>query len=406
MMAARLRLGNFWALWTATAFSNLADGVFKLALPLYALRVTDSPVLIAGLAFVMRLPWLLLSLPAGVLADVVDRRQIMIGANIARVVLLALIVVAMVSNTMTLPLLYLAALALGIAETLGDTAAATMTPMVVEPHDLEKANARLVGAMTVTNEFIGPPLGGAIAAVSLGLSFVTSSVLYFVAGLALLMMFGSYRPVRLSAQPPHLGRDVMEGLRFVWANDLLRRLLIIVAVMNLGWSAWSAVMVLYLVAPGPGGLTELGYGVLLTSIGIGGLVGSIITVPLTRWLSRKSLLGMDILGTALMLAVPALTANPWAIGAMGVLGGLGGAMWSIVAASIRQQIIPSDMQGRSGGIFRLFGFGALAVGAAIAGAVAEVAGIPAVFALFAVLNALLIIPFAGMQVPKLARAQG
>jgi MFS family permease len=76
--------GAFWRLWVSSGLSNLADGIAKIALPLIAVRFTRSPTLIAGLTFALTLPWLLFALPAGVLADRLDRRRAMIGANLVR----------------------------------------------------------------------------------------------------------------------------------------------------------------------------------------------------------------------------------------------------------------------------------------------------------------------------------
>jgi MFS family permease len=342
-------------------------------------------------AFAVRLPWLLFALGAGVLADRLDRRQMMIWANLARVAVLGGLVITALLNVVTLPLIYLAALLLGFAETLADTAGSTVLPSVVKTKDLEKANAHLVGVTTVTNEFIGPPLGGALAALSLALAFATSSALYLAAAVSILLMTGSFRPTS-TAKAPMLS-DLLDGLRFVWNDRLLRALVIIVAVMNVGWSAWASIMVLYVVAPGPGGLSEVGYGVMLTSIGIGGLAGTLLAVPLVKRFGRRWAIGADIIGTFVMLAIPALTANAWAIGAAAVIGGIGGAMWGIVVSSIRQQVVPNDMLGRTSGVFRLFGYGALPIGAALAGFVAETFGIPMVFALCAALTLLLFVPF-------------
>jgi MFS family permease len=392
------KLSPFWALWLSTAVSNLADGIFKLALPLYAARLTDSPALVAGVAFAVRLPWLVFALFAGALADRYDRRRMMIGANVLRVMVLIGLVAVILFDRGSLAMIYLAALALGIAETLADTAGSSIIPSIVPKADLERANARLVGVTTVTNEFIGPPLGGALAAVSLALAFATSSALYLAAAIAIVFLAGSFRPAAL--QRKRLLPEIASGLQFVWSRSLLRTLAIIVAVMNMGWSAWASLMVLYVVEPGPGGLSEFGYGVMLTSIGIGGLVGTLVSVPLVRRFGRRWAIGADIAGTFLMMLIPALTANAWAIGASAVIGGVGGAMWSIVVTSIRQEVVPDEMLGRTGGVFRLFGYGALSVGAALAGAVAEIAGIPAAFALFALLSLLLFVPFARSVTPE------
>jgi MFS family permease len=399
-----LHVNRFWTLWLSTAVSNLADGIFKLALPLLAVHLTDSPSLIAGVALAARLPWLLFALFAGVLVDRFDRRRIMIGANVLRVIILTGMVASIALDGISLVLIYVAALVLGVAETLADTAGSTVLPSIVEAKNLESANARLVGVTTITNEFIGPPLGGLLAAASLALAFATSSVLYLVAALAIVLLSGSFRPAPRS-QPSHITADIMAGLRFVWHDRLLRALVIIVAVMNLGWSAWASIMVLYVVAPGPVGLSEVGYGLMLTSIGIGGVVGAIIAVPLVKRFGRRWAIGADIVGTFTMLALPAFTANPWAIGAAAVIGGIGGTMWSIVVSSIRQQAVPDDMMGRVSSVFRLFGYGALPLGSALAGIVAETVSLPAVFALCAALTLLLLIPFFQVITPQTLNAR-
>ena len=80
---------NYWRLWGASAVSNLADGVFFILLPLVAVRLTDSPLLIAGVAIAGRLPWLFFVLFAGALADRLDRRLVMRNVQLLRVGIMA-----------------------------------------------------------------------------------------------------------------------------------------------------------------------------------------------------------------------------------------------------------------------------------------------------------------------------
>ena len=82
---------SYWKLWTSSGLSNLADGVFKIALPLLAIQFTQSPTLVAGLSVAATLPWLLFALTAGALADRLDRRKLMLWANLSRAVLPALL---------------------------------------------------------------------------------------------------------------------------------------------------------------------------------------------------------------------------------------------------------------------------------------------------------------------------
>lgn len=382
---------RFWALWSATALSNLADGVFKLALPLLALRLTDSPAVVAGVALAVRLPWLFFALVAGGIADRLDRRSLMIGANLSRVVILVGVVLAMQMGYLSIPLIYAVALLLGIAETLADTAGASVIPMVVPPTEYARANARLVGITTLTNELVGPPLGGAIALLGLAAAFGSSAGLYLVAALALVGMTGMFRPA-VTSEHSFL-HDMREGLRFVWDNTFLRTLAVIIAVLNIAWAAWSTVIVLYVVAPGPGNLSEFGYGLMLTSIGIGGVIGAMIAEPFARRVGRHWAVAADILFTFLMVVVPAFTANVWWIGGAAFLGGIGGPMWGVVVATMRQEVTPEQLQGRVNGVFRLFGYGSLSIGAAMAGIIAEYSSISTVFAVIGVMSALVFIPF-------------
>ncbi len=384
----------FGALWTASAATNLADGLFKFALPVLAARQTDSPGLVAGVGVALTLPWLLFALHAGALVDRLDRRQVMIGANLLRGGVVALLAVTIGAGWDAIALLYVAALLAGIAETLADTAATAVLPTIIASNRLEGANARLIGTQTAANEFVGPPLGGLL--IALGAAFtVGSSAALYLGGAVILLGLPARRAARFDAGllRTSLTAEIVAGLRYLWGNALLRALAVIVAVMNLGWSAWLAVLVLFAVEPGPMGLSTVEYGVLLTGLGVGGLAGTVLAGPILGRIGRRWAILADILGTVLLVGAPAVTSNVWLIGAVVILGGLGGTMWGVVVVSIRQQVVPDELQGRVGGAFRLFGYGAMAVGAALAGIVAELIGVRAVFAIGAALNLLLLVPF-------------
>jgi hypothetical protein len=94
-----------------------------------------------------------------------------------------------------------------------------------------------------------------------------------------------------------------------------------------------------------------------------------------------------------MLATPALTANRWAVGAAAFVGGVGATMWTVLVTSIRQQAVPDRLLGRVSSAFRLFSLGVAPVGSALAGVIAQVADVRAVFAAAAALSALLLLPF-------------
>jgi MFS family permease len=389
---ATLGSPNFVALWGSTTASNLADGLFQVALPLLALTLTRSPGLIAAVTFALTLPWLLLALPVGALVDRVDRRRTMLAANLVRVVGLALLTAAVTLGVASLPVLYLVAFVMGIAEVAADTAAQALLPAVVAPQQLEGANARLLGAQTIANAFAGPALGGALAGIAVWLALGSSGGLYAAAAVGLALLRGTFRPAS-GDQRRRLGAEIGEGLRFLLRHRLLRTLAVIVFVMNLGWASWLAVLVVYAVRPGPMGLSQFGFGLLFTAIGAGGVAGTLLTTPALRLLGRRWAIGADIPATVVMMATPALTANRWAVGGAAFVGGVGATMWTVLVTSIRQQAVPDRLLGRVSSAWRLFSFGAAPVGSALAGVIAQAADVRAVFAAAAVLSALLLVPF-------------
>ena len=169
---------NYWRLWFAHGVSNLGDGVSQVAYPWLASAVTRSPLLIATVAVASRLPWLVFTLPAGVITDRFDRRKIIIAMDITRAALAFLVAIAVTAQAGNLPaldsittsvnlqtnwflytVLVVTALLFGCAEVLRDNSAQTFLPEVVEDDQLENANGKLWSVEFVTNCFIGPPLG-------------------------------------------------------------------------------------------------------------------------------------------------------------------------------------------------------------------------------------------------------
>ncbi|MBI5927718.1 MAG: MFS transporter [Chloroflexi bacterium] len=382
---------NFWILWGSTTASNLADGLFKISLPILAAGLTQSPGLVAGVTFAITLPWPLLALHAGALADRYNRRNMMITANLLRVVVLSTIVLFVATKLVSIWMLYGCALLLGIAETFADTAAMSLIPSIVQAGSLEKANARLVATQTLTNEFIGPSLGGLLTTVGVALTLGLSSGLYALAMFFLLGLVGVFRSANVETSS--ISADIIEGLHYLAKQRLLRTLTLIVGVMAGCWSAWLAILVVYVVEPGPVGLDKWGYGLLLAGIGVGGVIGAMIVNPITQQLGRRWAIGMDILGTFIMMLTPAITTNPILIGTAAIIGGMGGTMWSVVVATLRQNIVPDYLLGRVSGAMRLVGWRTLPIGAALAGIIAQTLGVRAVFALGAGVTFLLFIPF-------------
>jgi len=391
----RQPLGSgYWRLWASSGLSNLADGIVKVALPLVAIQFTRSPTLIAGVTFAVTLPWLLFALPAGALADRLDRRRAMVGANCVRALLLAVLGCAVVVDVGSIWVLYVVALGVGVAETIYDTSAQSILPQVVRSDELSRANGRLYAAELTANQFVGPPLAGFLVATGAAVAFAAPVALWAVAVVALLFVRGSFRIER--ARRASLRADIAEGLRFLWRHRLLRTFAVMTGVVNAATSATGAIFVLYAIGPtSPMGLSQQAYGVLLAAVAVGSLVGSFVAEPVTRMLGRARTLALTVATAALMVGVPAVTTNPFVIGAVYFVAGLGLVIWNVIVVSLRQSVTPNRLLGRVNSGYRLVAWGAMPLGAAIGGVLAQLLGLRAVFVTMALLTLTL---FAAMTI--------
>ena len=405
-MVHRMKLGtNFQKAMVASGFANLADGVLWVALPLLAVQLTRSPILIAGITVAARLPWLLAPV-AGAFADRLDRRQSMVRVNLVRTVLLGGLALAVAADLATLPMLYLVALLLGFAETLFDTSAQSLLPAVVDRDQLTRANSRLFAVELVANTFIGPPLGGLLAAAGLALALGVPAAAYLVGAGCLALIVGSFRAVGAGpAGSTRLRDEIAEGARFVWRHQVLRPLAIMLGVQNMAFSAAFSVFVLFAVAPGPMGLSEAGYGVLTAALGVGSLLGSWLAVPTERRLGRVRTLVLSVVVNAAALVVPVVTALPIPIGASMLASGAAIVLWNVVTVSLRQRITPDRLLGRMNASYRLVGWGTMPLGAALGGALAEGLGLRGAFLAAAVLTLATLVGFRWVTVDAVARAE-
>ncbi len=373
---------SYWKLWTSSGLSNLADGIVKVALPLVAVQLTRSPALIGGLAFALTIPWLLFALPAGALADRLDRRRAMLGANVVRAALLGGLALAVVLDIGSIWVLYAVAFSIGVAETIYDTSAQSILPQVVPREQLSRANGRLYAAELTANEFVGPPLAGFLVAAGAAVAFAAPGALWAVAIAALLLVRGLFRIER--DRRTTMRADIAEGLRFLWRHRLLRTLAVMVGVTNFTTNATFAILVLYAVGPTSAmGLSDQAFGVLLASVAAGSLIGSLVAERVEWMLGRARALTLTILGTAMMVGVPGVTTNPFVIGAAFFVGGVGVVIWNVITVSLRQRITPDHLLGRLNSGYRLVAWGTRPLGAAAAGLLAQLMGVRAVFVIVA-----------------------
>ncbi|HEY7590716.1 MAG TPA: MFS transporter [Candidatus Limnocylindrales bacterium] len=376
---------RFWRLWSASVVSNLADGMFWVALPLLAVTLTASPALVAGVVVASRLPWLLFALVAGALADRLDRRRTMVLVDLGRVVILGGLALTVAAGVATIWLLYVVAFLLGVLETLFDTAAQAILPNIVPRERLTAANSRLLAAEFTMNQFIGPPLGGFLAAIGIAVAFGTTAAGYLAAALFLAGIAGTFRQER-TGPPTHIVEEIAEGIGYLARHSLLRTMAVTIALLNLAQGAVWAVLVLYVVEPGPMGLDEVGFGLLLATMAAGTILGTVGAGVIERRLGKPNLFAVSMVTLAAGNIALASSTDALVVGAILALnGGFVGA-FNVVYQSLRQRIVPDRILGRLVATFRMLGWGALPVGAFLGGLVGEAFGLRAVFWAAAVLT--------------------
>jgi MFS family permease len=407
----------FARVWTASVLSNLGDGVLVAALPLLAATLTRDPVAFAAVSVAGTLPWLVLSLPAGVLIDRLDRRRIMIATNAWRALLLAGLGTAVVLDRAGVVALAVIAFGLGIGEVLFDNAAQTLLPSIVGPAQLERANGRLYAGEIVMNQFAGPPLGGLLFGLSAGLPILFDAGALVVAA-GLLLAIGGASAARAAVTPPAPSdvadgpsfeaggptaaapaggfvAELREGIAWLRAHRLVRTLAMLLAVLNGTASMGMATFALYAVGEGSIlGLGPLGFSLLLTAGSIGSLVGSAVADRLTLRFGRTRLLRVE-LGISVVAPLAYATASgPVPVILAAIVGSAGGIVWNVITVSLRQRLIPDRLLGRVNSAYRFLGWGAMPLGALIGGLVARTFGLRAPWYLAAAVTALALVPAA------------
>ncbi|WP_340685927.1 MFS transporter [Amycolatopsis coloradensis] len=363
-----------WLL-ASSAASNLGDGIGKVAFPLLAVTLTRDPLLIAGLSATQFLPWLLFALPAGALLDRIDRRRAMILANSVRAVVVGGTAALVAAGGVTIWLVYAAALLIGSAEVVADSAANVLIPAVVGKGSLDSANSKLQACEIVGQTFLGGPVGSATFALFATFPFMLNSVGFAIAAAVLIGLAGSYRPRATGNAPAGLRTELAEGFRWLKHSRLVLRLVVIAGLISLVSELAQAQLVLYAIEYLR--LSEAAFGLFAFVGGIGGLLGAALAPRLVKATSRRAVLlgGTACCGAA--FTGMGLTSSPVAGAALFGLFAAAVVAVNIVLGTARHTLVPGDLLGRVLGVWRTVVWGAIPVGALLGGVLTHALGSPA-----------------------------
>jgi predicted MFS family arabinose efflux permease len=358
--------------FTFLAHANLlaqgAEQIAMAALPMVAVLLLQAgPGQVGALAAAQSLPFLLLSIPLGLVADRRSRRQVMLAAEALRVGAFLALVAALLLGLVSMPLLLVLGF-LGATGTVAfSVAAPAIVPTLVAAAELPRANARLELARSLAFA-AGPALGGALvgwAGASAAFTLATIASLGAVALLARLP-----HDHRGPAPERHPLAELREGAALVWQHALLRPVLLTAVFWNLAWCVLQAAYVPH--AMRTLGLDAAGVGLTLGAYGGGMIAGSLVAAGLMRrWaFGRVILLGpwVSVLAMAVMVAT-LVWPSGWIAGLAFFLFGAGPIVWTVSSTTLRQTLTPGAMLSRVSAIFLTANTGARPVGAALGGVV-------------------------------------
>ncbi|KQP71430.1 MFS transporter [Microbacterium sp. Leaf288] len=411
---------DFGKLWTAAAFSNLADGLGRVAVPLIATTLTRDPLAISAITALAFLPWLVFGLPAGMLVDRFDRRWIMAIANGIRGLAAVGLAVLTVSGALDIWWLFAGVLVFGLGETLFDNATNAIMPAVVKRPALDRANGWMQAAQITIDSFISSPIGGVLFAISLALPLWVGAAGYLIPiVLAVMLPLSAARPLRDAratsvraeaavaagdplaaseeaaetdaAAPVSSNVSARDAFVYLWNHRFLRSMVIFTSIVGSAFAFAQAPVYLYFLDVQH--VPAAAIGVVTAGIGLGGLAGSLVASSLVAKFGRGPvMLGANVVAA---ISLAAVWAAPEAITGTIAYGLMAAAVsvWNVPWGALRQTIVPGHIFGRVLGITRTFTWGIFPFATLLGGWVARIdlrlpfliaAGVTLVATLFAV----------------------
>jgi MFS family permease len=398
------RHSDFMSLWGAETISLFGTQVTLLALPLVAIVTLDeSAFRVALLTTAEFLPFLLLTLPAGVWVDRLPRRPILILANLGRAAALLSVPVAHWLGLLTIWQLYGVGFAVGVGTVFFDLAYMSYLPRLVRRAELLEGNAKLEMSRSAA-QIGGPGLGGVLVSV------LTAPVAIFVDAASYLisaLLMGRIRTVEAVAprdERRSLRVELREGLGYVFRHPYQRGIVGAVAISNFFGQLVFAILLVFAVREL--GLTAAAIGIILSL----GSVGALVAAVTARRVGDRLGVGRTVLvaaflfgpGTLLIAVAPLDYAEVFIVAAIAIVG-YGGTLFNVTMISLVQAITPDRILGRANASRRFVVWGVIPVGGVVAGVLAETIGLRETIVVGSLGGLLAVVPILASPIRSLGR---
>ncbi len=333
---------DFTLLWSGQAISALGSTASLVIYPLLVLHLTGSPALVGGTAAVGMIARLVSALPGGVLVDRFDKRKLMLACDLARALTQGLIALGLAGGWLPLWVILIAIVVEGTFSSVFGTAETAAVRQVVSTEQLPLALARNE-ARGAAAMLLGPPIGGALFGIAPALSFAFDAGTYLASFLAIALIRS---PMRSAIEPGRraAGRDLVQGISWIWRHAFIRLTLLLAAGLNL---VSNAILVLAIVISNQRGDSSATTGLLLTFAGIGTLVGALAAPWLVRRLSVRTILIANRLAWAVLVAGFLLVQHPLLVGGLLAVMCMLGPTGSTAVTTRQLALTPDYLQGRA-----------------------------------------------------------
>ncbi|MFN8619787.1 MAG: MFS transporter [Chloroflexota bacterium] len=350
--------------------SALGDAITMTALPLIVVALTGSGVAMGVVGVLQTLPNLLFGLPAGALADRWDRRRIIIGADLGRALLTALVPLSYLLGWDTMAVILLVVFPMACLQVLFMAAWTSMMPALVGRDQMARASGWTEATLSIAF-IIGPAIAGVLVSViGAPATLLLDAVSFTISAGAMALVHRRLRADRVDTHP-HLLRDVQEGLRYLVRQPTLRVMVGFAGLVSIATAPLTTAAIFYLAVDRSAGADVVGIVLALYSVGY--LLGALGAAKLAKarlgrvMLIANALSGLALIGFA-VIEVPAVQ------GLLAIVGGLGQALWLVPYITLRSTITPDRLLGRVSATARMVSLGMQPVGLFIGGVALDAVG--------------------------------
>ncbi|HLL63810.1 MAG TPA: MFS transporter, partial [Propionibacteriaceae bacterium] len=368
---------DFRLLLAGQTTSQLGTQVSSVALPLLTVLTLQATAFDVGLiSAASTLAFALVGLPAGVWLDQLRRRPVLIASDVLRAVVLATIPTAALLGVLTVTQLVVVSLVVGLGRVFFDVGYRSYLPSVIGRDRVLAGNASLE-FVRASGQVAGPGLGGALVSVASAANVVViQAVTFAVSAVTLLAVRTAEPPPAVDPVRPRLGRQIVDGLSFVWHNRLLRATAAASAASNLSFALASAVTILFMSRTL--GLSPAAIGLVLAGGSGAVMVGAALTTRIAEDVGSARLIWLSLAVTSPLSVLGVLAQPGWGLILLVVgmvAGELGQIVYAITSVSLRQHLCPDNFLGQVNATMTVLIMGLLPLGAVLGGVLGELVGV-------------------------------